>query len=105
MEYTGSDPELCSVQDGSAEFEFSQNHHLVAFRTRFEEDFSVEIKKDKHTIVLKRGQELKKIKPPIMSLGFEPQKGYGEESYEHHGIVLHFEKGKISSVYANLTRK
>jgi hypothetical protein len=105
MEYTGSDPELCSVQDGSPEFEFSHDHRLVAFHTRFEQDFSVEIKKGTQALVLKRGQELKEIKPRIISLGFAPQKDYGEDRYEHHGIALNFEKGKLSFVYANLTQE
>ena len=105
MEYTGSDPELCSVQDGSPEFKFSQDHRLVAFRTRFEQDFSVAIKKDTQTLVLKRGQEFNEIKSRIISLGFAPQKGYEEDRYAHNGIWLHFEKGKLSSVYANLTRE
>jgi hypothetical protein len=103
MEYTGSDPELCSVQDGSPEFEFNQDHRLVAFRTRFEHDFSVELKKDTQTIVLKRGQQLKEIMPLIARLGFEPPKDYGEESYEQNKIWLNFEKGKLYSVRANLT--
>ncbi|MBB6053332.1 hypothetical protein [Armatimonas rosea] len=105
MEYTGSDPELCSVQDGSPEFEFSQDHRLVAFHTRYEQDFTVELKKGIQTLVLKRGQELKEIKPRIISLGFAPQKGYGEDSYRHNGIALRFEEGKLYYVYANLSRE
>lgn len=105
MEYTGSDPELCSVQDGSPEFEFSQDHRLVAFHTCFEQDFSVELKKDTQTVVLKWGQELKEIKPRIIALGFAPQKGYGEDSYTHNRIELHFEKEKLSYIYANLSRE